>query len=111
MKHFHTLIKLAKVDVEQYQKELNLVLAKVDSLDMARDALDASRQAEHQKANEHPDTAPDFGKFLMLYAQKIKQIDAAKLALQDEVTCAQDKLAGGLCNAKRFQILLITIIC
>ena len=106
MKHLKTLIKFAKVEVEQYQKDLIFVLAKMDSLDMAQNALDNSRQAERQKATDQPDYAPDFGKFLMLYAQKVKQIDAEKLALQAEIDIAQDKLATAFATEKRFQILL-----
>ena len=106
MKHLQTLIKLAKVEVEQCQKDLNSVLAKMDSLDMARNALDKSRQTERQKTIDHPDFSPDFGKFLMLYAQKVKQIDAEKATLQTEIDIAQDKLATAFATEKRFQILL-----
>lgn len=104
MKTVATLIRLAKLEVDNRRRRLADLLEQDAAFDRAIDRLDGEIVAERQKARETPEYAAGYAAYAKHAANRRKALVDRKVALAIDIDKARDSLAEAFEEQKKYEI-------
>lgn len=104
MDNIATLIRLAKLELDEKRKVLAALLTRDDQLVAARAALEAALAREVAHAKTHAEEQITLGAFIAATHKKEKAIDTQRRLLAKEIAAAQDALQVSFETLKRYEI-------
>lgn len=104
MKTVSTLIRLAKLEVDNRRRLLADLLEQDAAFDRAIDRLDGEVAAERQKARESPEYGGGFAAYARHAANRRKALIDRKAALAADIDAARDRLAEAFEEQKKYEI-------
>lgn len=104
MKTVSTLIRLAKLEVDNRRRLLADLLEQDAAFDRAIDRLDAEIANERQKARETPEYGAGFVAYAKHAGNRRKALVDRKAALAVDIDTARDRLAQAFEEQKKYEI-------
>ena len=104
MKTHETLIRLAKLEVDNRRRLLADLLDRDAAFDRAIDRLDAEVQAERDKARQNPEFATGYAAYVRHADDRRAALVNDKAALGEEIVGARDRLAEAFEEQKKYEI-------
>lgn len=104
MKTVSTLIRLAKLEVDNRRRLLADLLDQDAAFDRALDRLDAELDSERQKVREMPEYGAGFAAYAKNTASRRKALVDRKAALAVDIDTARDRLAEAFEEQKKYEI-------
>lgn len=104
MKTIETLIRLAKLEVDERRRALADLLDQDDAFDRAIDRLDREVEGEREKARQDPEYATGYTAYAKHAANRRKALIDQKAALGEQILQARDALAVAFEEQKKYEI-------
>lgn len=104
MKTVATLIRLAKLEVDNRRRVLADLLDQDAAFDRAIDNLDAEVEAQRQKVRETPEYGAGFAAYSKHAANRREALEERKAALAVDIDAARDRLAEAFEDQKKYEI-------
>lgn len=104
MKTVSTLIRLAKLEVDNRRRMLADLLEQDAAFDRAIDRLDGEVNNERRKARETPEYGAGFAAYAKHAANRRKAMVDRKAALAVDIESARDRLAEAFEEQKKYEI-------
>ena len=104
MKTIQTLIRLAKLEVDERRRALADLLEHDAALDRAIARLDREVEDEREKARQDPEYATGYAAYVKHAANRRKALVDQKAALGEKILEARDDLAVAFEEQKKYEI-------
>lgn len=106
MDELKTLIRLARLALDEKRKALSALQARDDSLQAEIMATHQALAAEQAKSQAVMEGGLTLGAYIAAQHQCIKKLEKARIALASEIELAQDALRRAFEELKRYEIAL-----
>ena len=104
MKTLETLIRLAKLEVDDRRRVLAELLDRDAAFDRAIARLDQEVEDERERARQNPEYATGYAAYVRHSADRRKALVDDKAKLSQEILKARDDLAAAFEEQKKFEI-------
>ena len=101
-----TLIKLAKMRVDEQQQMLAKVQARLDQVEAALVTLRQEKESERATVHNNPEAGMTYAVFVQGQVKREKELEKQRQTAQNAVAIARDKLAEVFAEQKRYELAL-----
>jgi len=104
-KTLDTLVRLSRFEVDERQRELQVLLAEEDRIRAGVRALDEEARSEADFSRGHGEgSGSDYGRYLVRIRERRGELSEQLSELQPDIEAARDRLADAFAEQKKYEI-------